>query len=179
MSDALKLSRVNQADDDMPELSPLCRSIVDGEHQAVKPRSRDDGVISDLQSRIAKLEAAHKRAAKKSTVTVSKRELDFVIETIGGFVGKELDPILSRIEKLEAQTSGVWAGDWHQDMACAEGELVTDKGALWLCTAPTHDRPGDNASAFRLIVKNGSHSDNGTRRHATTGIREVSNGSRN
>ena len=52
---------------------------------------------------------------------------------------------------------------------CGEGELITDRGSLWLCTSPTNDRPGDNADAFRLIVKNGSHS-NGVKSHAT-GIR--------
>ena len=62
--------------------------------------------ISDLVTRIAKLEAAHKRAAKKSTV--SRRELDFVIETIGRFVGKELDPILERLDEVgSAIRSGV------------------------------------------------------------------------
>ena len=166
---AFKLSRVNPADDDMPELSPLCRSIVDGTHQAAKPRSRDDGGISDLVTRIAKLEAAHKRAAKKSTAAVSRKDFEFAIETIGMFVGKELDPIVQRIEKLEAQSSGVkWAGAWHDGMRCAEGELITDRGSLWLCTSPTHDRPGDNASAFRLIVKNGFTATDGVKRHATS-----------
>ena len=46
-------------------------------------------------------------------------------------------------------------------MRCNEGELITDRGSLWVCTAPSSNRPGDNASAFRLIVKNGSHNDNG------------------
>ena len=50
-----------------------------------------------------------------------------------------------------------WAGVWHQDMACSEGELITDRGALWLCTSPSNDRPDENASAFRLICKIGAH----------------------
>ena len=135
MSDALRLARAQSDDDEV--LSPLCKSIVDGTHQAAKPRSRDDGVISDLVTRIAKLETANKR--KKSTSTVSRKDFEFAIETIGRFVGKELDPIVQRIEKLEAQSSGVkWAGVWHEGMNVREGELVTDKGALWLCTSPTH-----------------------------------------
>ena len=115
MSDALKLARMR--DDDEAELSPLCRSIIDGTHQAVKPRqSHDADIISELVTRIAKLETAHKRLAKKSTV--SKRDFEFTIECIGGFVGKELDPILERIAALEAQSSGVkWVGVWHQDMS--------------------------------------------------------------
>ena len=47
MSDALKLARMR--DDDEAELSPLCRSIIDGTHQAVKPRqSHDADIISEL-----------------------------------------------------------------------------------------------------------------------------------
>jgi len=100
---AFKLARVNQCDDDMPELSPLCRSIVDGEHQAVRPKHDDRAdMLRDLVTRIAKLEAASKRAPKKSTATVSRKDFEFAIETIGSFVGKEINPILRRIEQLEA-----------------------------------------------------------------------------
>ena len=97
--DALKLARLRDDDSD-DELSPLCKSIVDGTHADVKPRrSRDADMISELAARITRLEAANKRAAKKSTV--SKRDFDFAIETIGGFVGKEIRPILERIENWQ------------------------------------------------------------------------------
>ena len=83
-------------------------------------------MISDLITRIAKLEAANKRAAKKSTV--SKRDFEFAIETIGHFVGKELNPILERLTRLEARSEVKWAGFWHDGKHCNEGELVTDRG---------------------------------------------------
>ena len=166
MSDPLRLSRAAlDGDDDC--LTPLTRAIVEGRHTDVRPRrSRDDDAISDLATRIAKLEAAHKRAAKKSTV--SKRGFEFAIECIGGFVGKEIRPLLERIEKLEAQSLGVkWAGTWHDGMQCAEGDILTFKGGLWLCVEPSSARPDENATAYRLICKSGSHS--GTRR--STAIR--------
>ena len=81
MSDALKLARLLDSDDD-ELLSPLCRSIVDGTHQTRKRDDRSEQLdqIAALTARIAKLEAANKRAAKKSTV--SKRDFEFAIESI-------------------------------------------------------------------------------------------------
>jgi hypothetical protein len=90
-------------------------------------------------------------------------------EAIGKCLGQELQPLQKRIEQLEKRAELKWAGTWHQDMRCNEGELITDRGSLWVCTAPSSDRPGDDPSAFRLIVKNGHATDG--RRHATTGVR--------
>ena len=144
MSDAFKLSRA-ALDDDDEALSPLCRSILDGTHRDVRPKCEDQALLRDeiaaLTKRITSLETANKRA-KKSTSTVSRKDFEFAIETIGRFVGKELDPILQRIEKLETQSSGVkWAGIWHDGLRCAEGELVTDRGSLWICTSAVERSP--------------------------------------
>ena len=57
-------------------------------------------------SRIAKLEAASKTSGKEIDSAVSRKDFEFAIETIGRFVGKELNPILQRIEKLEARLRG-------------------------------------------------------------------------
>ena len=171
MSDPLRLSRaaLDQDDDADNALSPLCRAILSGTHRDVRPK-RDDhaDAIAALITRVAKLEAAAKR--KPSRKAPSKADMTLMAEAIGNVLGEAIEPLHKRIEKLEAQSSGVkWAGVWHQDMRCAEGELITDRGSLWLCTSATNDRPGDNASAFKLIVKNG-HADG--RRHATTGVRQ-------
>ena len=86
---------------------------------------------------------------------------------VGTIIGETIEPLQKQIAALEAKSmAGVkWAGVWREGMKSAEGDLPTDRGRLWVCTAPTSDRPGENASAFRLIVKNGAH--DGSRRAAT------------
>ena len=171
--DALKLARAALDDDSEgdSDLSPLCRSIVNGEHRDV--RSRDDrservDEIAEIKSRLSKLEAAAKR--KPSRRKMEKADMELFADAIGNVLGEAIEPLMQRIEKLEQRSELKWAGVWSAGMRCAEGELITDRGSLWICTAPSSDRPGDNASAFRLIVKNG-HATDGTRRHATTGVK--------
>jgi hypothetical protein len=76
MSDALRLARAAQSDDD-ELLSPLCKSIVDGTHQTI--RKRDDrserlDQIAALTARIAKLEAAAKRGTSRKKI--AKADMD-------------------------------------------------------------------------------------------------------
>ena len=174
-NDALRLSRAALDDDSDGDLSPLCKAIIDGEHRDVWPR-RDDRAdeiaaqLRDLKSRIAKLETATKRTPRASR-KINKADMELLADAIGKCLGQELKPLEQRLTKLEARSELKWAGVWHDGLRCTEGELVTNRGSLWLCTSLTHDRPGDNANAYRLIVKNGSHSANGVKRHAT-GIRE-------
>ena len=165
--DALKLARAALDDDSDgdSELSPLCRSIIDGTHQNIRPK-RDD--LAEIKSRLSKLEAAAKR--KPSRRKMEKADMELFADAIGNVLGEAIEPLMQRIEKLEQRSELKCAGVWSAGMRCAEGELITDRGSLWICTAPSSDRPGDNASAFRLIVKNG-HATDGTRRHATTGVK--------
>jgi hypothetical protein len=174
MSDPLRLARAALDDDSEGDvLSPLCKSIIDGTHQT---RKRDDrsarlDQIAALTARITKLETAAKRKPSRNK-KMTQSDMETLAAAVGNCLGQELKPILERIEKLEAQSLGVkWAGVWSAGTRYHEGELITDRGSLWLAVEKSNgERPGDNA-AFRLIVKNGSHGDNGTRRHVTTGTR--------
>jgi hypothetical protein len=172
MSDPLRLARAALDDDDASALSPLCRSIIDGTHQTI--RKRDDrgergDQIAALSVRIAKLEAAAKRKPSRNE-KMTQSDMETLADAIGKCLGQELQPLQKRIEQLEKRAELKWAGIWSDGTRYNEGELVTDRGSLWICTSPTNDRPGDNASAFRLIVKNGHATDG--RRHATTGVRQ-------
>ena len=171
--DALKLARAALDDDSEgdSDLSPLCRSIVNGEHRDV--RSRDDrservDEIAEIKSRLSKLEAAAKRKPSRNK-KMTQSDMETLASAIGNCLGQELQPLMQRIEKLESRSELNWAGVWHDGMRCNEGELITDRGSLWCVTAPSSDRPGDYASAFSLIVKNG-HATDGML-HATTGVR--------
>ena len=171
-NDALRLARMIGDDEFDDELSPLCRSIIDGTHQNIKPKRdahRDE--IAALTRRIAKLEAGAKRGTSRNK-KISKADMELMAEAIGNCLGQELQPLQKRIEKLEQRPQVGWAGTWHEGAKFAENEIVTFKGGLWLCIEPTSARPDENATAYRLICKSGSHSDNGARRHATTGVRQ-------
>ena len=174
--DALKLSRALQSDDD-ELLSPLCKSIIDGTHVNVPRRSRDDdraqllGEIAALTKRITALETSAKRTTPRNK-KMTRADLEMFAASIGKCIGEELQPLTQRIDELEKRSLGVkWAGIWSDGTRYEEGSLITDRGSLWLVTASTSDRPGDNASAYRLVCKSGSHSDNGARRHAPTATR--------
>ena len=173
--DALKLARAALDDDSEgdSDLSPLCRSIVNGEHRDV--RSRDDrservDEIAEIKSRLSKLEAAAKRKPSRNK-KMTQSDMETLASAIGNCLGQELQPLMQRIEKLESRSELKWAGVWHDGMNVRENEIVTHRGGLWLVIEPTSDRPDENASAYRLICKSGSHNDNGTRRHVTTGVR--------
>jgi hypothetical protein len=61
-----------------------------------------------------------------------------------------------RITALEARPTLAARGVWKATASYAEGDAVTDKGALWVCTnAVTGTRPGAS-HCWRLAVKSGS-----------------------
>lgn len=61
-----------------------------------------------------------------------------------------------RVAALEAKpTTGVrYAGIWTENSAYTEGDLVTDRGSLWLARGATERRPG--GPPWQLIVKSGT-----------------------
>ena len=73
MSDALKLSSMNDDDDEL--LSPLCKAIVSGSHRDVRPRDDRADEIADLKSRITTLEnpASRKEIEWDHAARFSKR----------------------------------------------------------------------------------------------------------
>jgi hypothetical protein len=93
--------------------------------------------------------------------------VDIVYEAVGkGFTAhkEKIADLSARVQQLEAQlarsekaVSNVrWSGVFHESASYHEGELTTDRGALWLARTATSERPG-SSSAWVLICKSGSH----------------------
>jgi hypothetical protein len=61
----------------------------------------------------------------------------------------------TKIAELESRPFPKWAGVFTEGQSYGECSLVTDKGALWVATRDTAERPGAPASGWRLIVKSG------------------------
>ena len=170
MSDPLRLARAALDDGADEALSPLCRRIIDGQHRDVRPRrSRDDDrVISDLVTRIAKLEAASKSAPKKSN-GITRRNFENLVETIGSVLGqtlsKEFAPILQRLDELEQRPSLAYRGAWSDGCAYARGSFVSHQGSIWHSNEDQNaSRPGAS-DAWTLAVKRGQRAPTGTRPH--------------
>jgi hypothetical protein len=67
-----------------------------------------------------------------------------------------LDNLDRRITALEARPTLAARGVWKPKANYQEGDCVTDKGALWVCTsAVTGARPG-TSHCWRLAVKSGA-----------------------
>ena len=48
-----------------------------------------------------------------------------------------------------------YQGTWSGAQTYAVGDLVTWDGSTWHCQLPTSSRPGENATAWRMMVKRG------------------------
>jgi hypothetical protein len=65
-------------------------------------------------------------------------------------------PLVERVAALEAQPVGVkYCGTFQTGHEYARGSLTTKHGGLWLALDTTRDTPGNGASSWRLIVKEG------------------------
>jgi hypothetical protein len=172
MSDPRRLSRIY--DDDTDEaLTPLTRAIVEGKHVAVKSRRRepDRDAPCDLSTRVARLEqGTRKKVSKREMEEFSDAMSGAISNVLNEIVAEIIEPMQKQILELEKTRSASceWRGTWHDGLQCEVGSLATHKGSLWLAVAPTResDRPGES-SCWKLILKNGSYSDNGTRRLPT------------
>src|SRR5262245_39561868 len=99
-----------------------------------------------------------------------RRSQDFVFETVGKWLGQQLAqsleayteskvaPLLRRIEELEQAKPLRDAGVWRHGTRYQIGDVVSHRGTLWSCKAPTSiDAPGDGNTAWRLMVKHAEH----------------------
>ena len=164
MSDALKLSSMNDDDDEL--LSPLCKAIVSGSHRDVRPRDDRADEIADLKCRITTLE--NQRAAKKSN-GITRRDFETLVETIGSVLGqtlnKEFAPILQRLDELEQRPSLAYRGVWTESCAYARGSFVSHQGSIWHSNEDQNaSRPGAS-DAWTLAVKRGQRAPTATRPH--------------
>jgi hypothetical protein len=113
--------------------------------------------LADLTARIARLERK------------TKSNFDALAEAVGDELGIQVRALEGRIEELETRGSPElqWRGVWRDGMRAEKGNLITDRGSLWLCIDTADDRPG-TSDAFKLIVKSGSYSDGERRRQTAT-----------
>jgi hypothetical protein len=73
---------------------------------------------------------------------------------------KMLQPYREKIRELEQQVreleqgslADAYRGTFAQDTNYGRGDMVTDKGAVWLCLHSTTDRPGPSPN-WRMIAK--------------------------
>jgi hypothetical protein len=78
-------------------------------------------------------------------------------------IDRALAPLMARIDKFEAQRAELqarprglkYAGVWTSAQApYSEGDVVSEKGGMWIATAPTRRRPGESRD-WQLAVKSG------------------------
>ena len=104
-----------------------------------------------------------------------------IVESVKGYLSRELGPIVQRlaavearpvkesaailsaeIGRLEKRLSQVedrpglrYAGVFEQGHSYVRGDVVTWSGSMWFCNQPTSDKPGDGQSIWTLCVKRG------------------------
>jgi hypothetical protein len=71
-----------------------------------------------------------------------KRVMDDMLEALGKstgeFVGKQVAPLKAALNERMR-----WCGTWRSGVKYSEHDVCQDKGALFICKAPTSDaRPG-------------------------------------
>jgi phage head maturation protease len=66
---------------------------------------------------------------------------------------RSIAELSERLAAFEAKLTPDYKGAWRHGFEAARGDAVTADGALWIATAPTGERPGQGATAWRLIVK--------------------------
>ena len=92
---------------------------------------------------------------------------DLLFETIKGIADRlaariaalETLNVAKRLELLEQRPTLVYRGVWKAGDAYHPGDNVTYAGSLWVCLAPTAERPGEANSAeksWQLAVKRGA-----------------------
>ena len=96
-------------------------------------------------------------AAKKSKRRTLASKFDAVkfVDGFHAWLQQQLAPWFKRIQHLEQKSLADWyRGVWRSGQSHERGNLVTDKGALWLCLSDTTARPGTNKD-WRLVAKGG------------------------
>ncbi len=68
-----------------------------------------------------------------------------VVESVRGYIGRELAPLKARIAELEARPMMRYRGTFDGGVGdYAAGDVCTSKGVLWFCMKPTRERPGES-----------------------------------
>jgi hypothetical protein len=121
------------------------------------------GVLAVVQAAVGPVIAEVKALRAEMTAVKSAPRVG------GGSVGEDLDaiadmveaataPLHERIKALEQRPPAPrYLGVWRSGNEYVPGDLVTDKGSLWLSCRPSSARPGTADSGFTCIVKAGAY----------------------
>ena len=104
-----------------------------------------------------------------------------IVESVKGYLSRELGPILRRLAAVEArpreESAAIlsaeitqlekrlarvedrpvlqYLGVFEQGHSYVRGDTVTWAGSIWHCNEPTSDKPGASSSSWTLAVKRG------------------------
>jgi hypothetical protein len=118
----------------------------------------------NVQAAEGKEKAKRMSSAKPSASVklVTMKHLDWVIQMIGGEIGKHVEQLEDQNAKLEARVAELerlsfeFAGTWQQGKAYRRGQFVSWRGGLWHCNCETTRKPG-TSSDFTLCCKAGRY----------------------
>jgi hypothetical protein len=81
---------------------------------------------------------------------------DRLAEAVASAIDVATKPLHDRILALEKKPSLEYQGTWQRAGEYFVGNLVTDRGSLWICKANrVQSRPGDDSLSWTLCVKRG------------------------
>ena len=82
---------------------------------------------------------------------------EVISKSIGEVVAQVLRPLKARVAALENELSQQkYRGTWQRADDYLKNNFVTSDGSLWACLRDNHGtKPGDDATAWQLCVKNG------------------------
>jgi hypothetical protein len=122
-----------------------------------------NGVLSVVQAAVGPVIAEVKAlrtelAAVKSAPRVGGGSVGEDLDAVADMVEAATAPLHERIKALEQRPPAPrYLGVWRSGNEYTPGDLVTDKGSLWLACRPSSARPGTPDSGFTLIVKAGGY----------------------
>jgi hypothetical protein len=121
-------------------------------------------------------------------VTVPRRELELaqviarlrreIREEVREEFEREIASLRREVSELKAKSMR-YEDAWQDGQMHTPGAVVTCRGALWRCVEPTHVKPGDGASGWKLILKSGAFDrDDDSGRRTSTSQRHHSHNNR-
>jgi hypothetical protein len=96
------------------------------------------------------------RKTAPPTQIFSELQIEALAHLLTEVLKEDIAPLAERVSAIEARPELKHVGTWREGKTFREGNLVTDKGALWLCRKNTLKRPGTAPTNWLLICKAGN-----------------------